>query len=357
MHFVLFTLSLVCSVVNGGKDYCANQGAPSSKNSSDMKSSYEHIRFYTTRAGHASLSETMAVSYDGGLYVAGEKMVTESEHRRVVSELRSQLQPPSCTTPGGKYLQFNGTNWLCICEEGYYGNSCTIYLPDAITRYTFDSSSEPGADLTGNGNAATLQGAKRTERGTLLIEEEGDHLIVPQTAWLGDNDEWTFTCWVKPNCANPSYGIWVYFEHHLSRGWHKNTLEVLFSSGNTSFSGIFDNWYGPGSDPIELAPQYSATRVQKLVEDFASSSWTHLTWVKETKQSLSIIKLYVNGELAATEDFEPYSSDAPEIGVIGGYRSYYISGSSAQYFYGELDDIIIFFQALDSQQIEYISSL
>eukprot|EP00854_Cymbomonas_tetramitiformis_P029624 gene29624-36911_t len=33
----------------------------------------------------------MAVSYDGGLYVAGEKVVTESEHRRVVGELQAQV--------------------------------------------------------------------------------------------------------------------------------------------------------------------------------------------------------------------------------------------------------------------------
>ncbi|KAK3254347.1 hypothetical protein CYMTET_36437 [Cymbomonas tetramitiformis] len=54
-----------------------------------MKSSHEHIKFYTTRPGHSEKSETMAVSFDGGLYVAGEKVVTESEHRRVVSELQN----------------------------------------------------------------------------------------------------------------------------------------------------------------------------------------------------------------------------------------------------------------------------
>ena len=29
--------------------------------------------------------------------------------------------PPKCVPPGGKYLQFNGTNWLCVCEPNWTG--------------------------------------------------------------------------------------------------------------------------------------------------------------------------------------------------------------------------------------------
>lgn len=158
MFLILFTLSLLCFVVSGDKDYCSSQGSPS-KNSSDMKSNHEHIKFYTTRPGHNEKSETMAVSYDGGLYVAGEKVVTETEHRRVVSELRDELhstqtslqetqaevvalvqalrkvspangssivRPPTCEEPGGDKLHYNGTHWECVCKDGYSGKSCQI---------------------------------------------------------------------------------------------------------------------------------------------------------------------------------------------------------------------------------------
>ena len=34
--------------------------------------------------------------------------------------------PPKCVPPGGKYLQFNGTNWLCVCEPNWTGDTCEV---------------------------------------------------------------------------------------------------------------------------------------------------------------------------------------------------------------------------------------
>ena len=31
--------------------------------------------------------------------------------------LETATLPPKCIPPGGKYLQFNGTSWLCVCER------------------------------------------------------------------------------------------------------------------------------------------------------------------------------------------------------------------------------------------------
>ncbi|KAK3269597.1 hypothetical protein CYMTET_21966 [Cymbomonas tetramitiformis] len=120
----------------GEKDYCSNQ-ASSSKNSSDMRSTYEHIRFHTKRPGHNELSETMEVSYDGGLYVAGEKMISVREYEAAIEHLKMQLQPPRCTSPGGKCLQFNGTTWTCECTDDYSGTSCEHEGVPSYTRTQF----------------------------------------------------------------------------------------------------------------------------------------------------------------------------------------------------------------------------
>lgn len=159
MRLVFLSLCLLWPVVNGDKDYCSNQGSPS-RNSSDMKSNYEHIKFYTTRPGHSEKSETMVVSFDSGLHVAGQKVITESEHRRLVSELRDELQsaltllnetrtalqesriehetdlqlqnnklqPPTCRDPGGKELVYVGNRWLCSCNDNFFGESCEWLL-------------------------------------------------------------------------------------------------------------------------------------------------------------------------------------------------------------------------------------
>lgn len=130
--FVCSSAAFFVHCSNGGdQDYCSNTGLVS-KNSSDMRSNYEYIKFHTKRAGYAELSETMVVSYDNGLYVAGEKVITVSEHVEALQQLsselqrqlRSELQPPTCIEPNGKYLQHDGDKWVCVCHEGYSGKLC-----------------------------------------------------------------------------------------------------------------------------------------------------------------------------------------------------------------------------------------
>lgn len=116
---------------------------------------------------------SLTLTHNDGLYVAGEKVVTEGEHRRIVGALRDELrsaldilnltrtglqetrsevlalvqalrevspangsailQPPTCEEPGGDKLHFNGTQWLCICFPEYYGESCQYSRTDAPT--------------------------------------------------------------------------------------------------------------------------------------------------------------------------------------------------------------------------------
>lgn len=140
------------------------------------------FKVFTNPPGQG-LIESLTLTHSDGLYVAGEKVVTESEHRRVVgeletrhqgvvSELRDELQvtrnelrsaldilnltitnslqdtqsevlalvqalrevtpangsaivqPPTCEEPGGDKLHFNGTHWDCVCNFGWSGKAC-----------------------------------------------------------------------------------------------------------------------------------------------------------------------------------------------------------------------------------------
>lgn len=83
-----------------------------------------------TNVPERGLTETLAVTHGDGLYVAGEKVVTERDHLRVLGELRKAqahveaLRPPACFEPGGDKLQFDGTQWFCVCKLGYTGPTC-----------------------------------------------------------------------------------------------------------------------------------------------------------------------------------------------------------------------------------------
>ena len=42
--------------------------------------------------------------------------------------LRKYTCPPKCVAPGGDKLQYNGTNWICVCVEGWMGETCESSL-------------------------------------------------------------------------------------------------------------------------------------------------------------------------------------------------------------------------------------
>ena len=56
--------------------------------------------------------------------------------------------PPKCVPPGGKYLQFNGTNWLCVCEPNWTGDTCEVSPSPPPPTWTEDTSvaATPGSN-------------------------------------------------------------------------------------------------------------------------------------------------------------------------------------------------------------------
>ena len=70
------------------------------------------------------------LSVGGKLFVQGiDVSVTIFTQTQNISEILSELQsltPPTCMPPGGDKLQFDGTNWICICYGLYSGPTCEI---------------------------------------------------------------------------------------------------------------------------------------------------------------------------------------------------------------------------------------
>jgi len=57
---------------------------------------------------------------NGHLKVEGDLIVNSSN---VALEL-TNLKPPKCMPPGGDKLQFNGMNWICVCNGAWTGPTC-----------------------------------------------------------------------------------------------------------------------------------------------------------------------------------------------------------------------------------------
>lgn len=112
---------------------------------SSIVAAHEGYRVFTNIPGQG-LTESLTLTHSDGLYVAGEKVITEREHRRLVSELESvqtqlesfrttfeTFQPLECGPPGGEKLQYIGGQWHCVCLEGFQGTSCQFGLTGAPT--------------------------------------------------------------------------------------------------------------------------------------------------------------------------------------------------------------------------------
>jgi len=120
---------------------------------------------------------------------------------------------------------------------------------------------------------------------------------------------------------------WVYHESFYSESplhsHHKNTLLL-------NPSAFFDNWPPSGGS----IPELTDLRVQPY-----DGKWHHAAYVKEG--SSRKIRYYLDGQHAATEDWEPYQGRyATTLNIVGGHRPKYMEGSQS-YFEGFMWDLYV----------------
>ena len=64
--------------------------------------------------------QSAKLQVNGHLKVEGDLIVNSSN---VALEL-TNLKPPKCMPPGGDKLQFDGMNWICVCNGAWTGPTC-----------------------------------------------------------------------------------------------------------------------------------------------------------------------------------------------------------------------------------------
>ena len=74
-------------------------------------------------------SSVTSVSTDRNIFYGATAFLAEfscSVHGPASVCLRKYTGPPKCVPPGGDKLQYNGTNWICVCASGWTGDTCEI---------------------------------------------------------------------------------------------------------------------------------------------------------------------------------------------------------------------------------------
>eukprot|EP00854_Cymbomonas_tetramitiformis_P023836 gene23836-28906_t len=91
-------------------------------------------------------TETLRVSYNDGLFVAGKKMMSVEEHEQEMQALKDALMPPICAEQGTDKLLYYVTGWRCVCKSSYYGRSCEFPVL-ACEASSVDEQAWMGTDL------------------------------------------------------------------------------------------------------------------------------------------------------------------------------------------------------------------
>jgi hypothetical protein len=199
-----------------------------------------------------------------------------------------------------------------------------------VAAYSFDAGEgETLEDITGSGHDGTIEGPEWTDRGKYgdalqFNGEEGECVTVPDAEDLRTTEEMTLEAWVKPTAPAENDPIlykssWGYTGDALGIGiWSEGKPEGLIGEGE----GEFENVVGP-----------------KAIE---GDVWTHLAFTYDGAH----MRLYVNGELAATKA----QGEGPPWGegdlVIGCNPNY-----APEVFDGKIDEVRIYDRALSGDEV------
>jgi Concanavalin A-like lectin/glucanases superfamily len=199
--------------------------------------------------------------------------------------------------------------------------------PGLVAAYNFDEGAGTiAADLSGNGNTASLSGAAWTpagkNAGAISFDGTDDSLSIADAPTLDLTAGMTLSAWVRPT-GGSTYRTVLFKERTGGLAY-----ALYAQTGGNGPSG--HAWIG-GAEPRARA-----------TSQIAGSTWTHLAATYDGAD----IRLYVGGVLAVS---------APATGPIGtstGPLRIGGNGVVSEWFGGQIDDVRVYDRALTPEEIE-----
>ncbi len=215
-------------------------------------------------------------------------------------------------------------------------NSYASLTDSLVACYSFSGNANDGSGNGHNGTVTTATlSADRFTRANSAYNFNGTsgHVFVPADSFLNVN--YTYSAWVKLNSI-PSFGGSTYV---LSVGSTAGDQAISLQNNSNWVGWSAAGYTGTGGVP-------GATQSVSGVLP-STGAWYHLV----ASRNNSTLKLYVNGQLAATTNPPAapyYGSDASKKVVIGERFAF------SNTFDGLIDDVRIYKKALDSSEISQI---
>ncbi len=197
-----------------------------------------------------------------------------------------------------------------------------------VAEYSFDQDNEEAAeDRSGDGNTATVEGAKWTAHGKYggayeFNASEGDVLTVPAATDLDLTEEFTVEAWIDPKSTHE-------FENILEKE----------NSGEPSYSYLLTDHHDQLGAYLQEEPAYSLFSPSEEIEPH---TWNHVALTYDGSR----VHLYLNGAQVSSEAAPTFvSSDGPL--KIGGGEA--LGGNS---FDGKIDEVRVYDRALDGAEVQ-----
>jgi hypothetical protein len=209
------------------------------------------------------------------------------------------------------------------------GASAANYEP--VAEYSFDESLEAGEtveDLSGNGNTATIHGAKRTIHGRYggameFKSAENAYLSVQASESLDQGEEVTLEAWVRPTTAGGWQAL-LAKEDSASPGYSYILYAQDEQKRVASYLAAGSGEGGADSEPGALSV----------------NTWTHVALTDDGAHA----RLYLNGELVATGQAPSLDQSDGEL-RIGGDAIW------GEYFDGRIDEVRVYDRVLGQAEV------
>jgi Concanavalin A-like lectin/glucanases superfamily len=196
-----------------------------------------------------------------------------------------------------------------------------------VAEYSFDEKNEESAaDLTGHGNAATVEGAEWVQHGKYggaykFDAAKGDVLTVPAAEDLDLTEEFTLEAWIKPESTHE-------FENILEKE----------NSGEPGYSYLLTDHHDQLGAYLQEEPAYSLFSPGEEIEPH---TWNHVALTYDGSR----VHLYLNGTQVSSEVAPSFVSTDGALKIGGG------EGLGGNSFDGKIDEVRIYNRALDGAEL------
>ncbi len=171
---------------------------------------------------------------------------------------------------------------------------------------------------------------------SLYFDGVDDRIDIPDNQdYAADEQSFTIECWVKLTQPGTSNRLLV---GNYGGPGHQEAFFGLWAEGNNTVSFML------------RSPNSARTKTAVRIDGVLDGTWHHLAGVRDTQEGK--VKLYLDGNLAASVDSDPGDNRYQSMGDLRYQGALTIGTSYGRYTQGHIDDVRVWSVARSEQEIQ-----